>query len=967
VIASTPANDRIYVGSRNGLIVSLDDDPGAAATEAFLDLRDRVAVVWDGGFLGLVFHPEFGNDASPFAGTFYVYYSSHCPLDASGDVPDLEACDEEYPRGPTEGFFNAYLRLSRFEVLGPGLGADPNSEQVLINIRLYNDSHRGGGMAFRTDGKLYVTIGDQFRYDTAQDIVDTLEGGTMRLATDVTDHQDGTWSCPAGSHMPRRSFDSADEISGRHYCIPDDNPWLDADGGIFEEYCSIGHRNPHRLARDPITDRLWSGEVGEASREEINLIECGNNYGWPFREGTIAGVRPEPASFLGELTDPVIDFTRDEARALIGGYVYRGSKFPELVGDYLAGDYATNHIWAISLDEETMVATKDYLTDFTVGNLGTWGQDNNGEVFMGTVAGMEPLYTLARIDDEPIPDPPALLSQIGAFADMEAATPSDVWLPYALNQPFWSDGAVKSRFIAIPSDGERDSDDERVAFSPSANWSFPTGTVLMKHFELPLDEGDTTDTVRLETRFLVLAEDGHWYGLTYRWRQDQQDAELLPAEATSEFEVRQLDGTVRAQTWYFPSRSDCLRCHRKGPGGALGLRTHQLNRDLVYPNTTRPYNQLSLWNELHLFSPSLDEASISTMASSPALEDVTAPLQDRARSWFDSNCSHCHQPGEASAGFDARFTTPFAAQGYLWTEVRDDLGNPDTVVIYPGEPELSAAWKRAVAVGPLAMPPLAKSRAEGPAVDLLGDWIERIDPVPLQAGLRYEYYELTGLTELPDYDVLTPVRVGTVSTPDISVREVDDGFAFRFTGFLQITTAGDYTFATSSDDGSQLFVDGSLVVDNDGRHALNEVSAQATLSAGYHSVAITMFEATGGEILDVSWSGPDTADAKVPLGPNGLYHQPSDGPANSSPVLMGPGDQRSRRGDAIVVELEATDADGDALYFDALGLPPGLVIDHDSGRISGTIIESGNAVVTASVSDGPAVSVAHFQWVVDAN
>ncbi|HSN83660.1 MAG TPA: PQQ-dependent sugar dehydrogenase, partial [Polyangiales bacterium] len=966
VIASAPNDDRIYVGSRNGLVVTFANQPDAVATETFLDLRDRVAVVWDGGFLGLVFHPAFGDEESPFGGTFYVYYSSHCPLDVSGNAADLAACDDAYPRGSVDGFFNTYLRLSRFQVFGPGLAGDPSTEQVLINIRLHNDSHRGGGMAFRDDGNLYVTIGDQFRYDTAQDIIDTLEGGTLRLAVDVTEQEDGTWSCPPGSHLPRRTFDSADEVSGRYYCIPDDNPWLDADGGAFEEYCSIGHRNPHRLARDPVTDRLWSGEVGEATREEINLIECGNNYGWPFREGMIAGVRPEPDSFLGELTDPVIDFTREEARAVIGGYVYRGSKFPELVGDYLAGDYATNRIWAISLDEETMLATKVYLTDFTAGNLGTWGQDNRGEIYMGTVAGTEPLYTLARIDEEPVPDPPALLSQIGAFADLKGAVPSDVWLPYELNQPFWSDGAVKTRFIALPSDGERDSDDEKIEPSLTGNWKFPAGTVLMKHFELALDESDTTKTARLETRFLVLGVDDRWYGVTYRWLDDLSDAELLAADASADYGIREADGTVRQQSWYFPSRSDCLTCHREGSGGALGLRTHQLNRDVSYPGSMRVRSQLGVWNELGFFFEPLDEATISTMPASPALENVSASLEDRARSWLDSNCSYCHRPGEANAGFDARFTTPFAAQAYIWTGVRDDLGNPDTAVIYPGEPDLSAAWKRAAAIGPLAMPPLAKARAEDPAVDLLAEWIQRIDPVQLEPGLLYEYYEIAELTELPNFDTRTPQSVGTASTPDISLRESDDYFAFRFTGFVQVTTAGEYTFFTSSDDGSQLFVDGGLVVDNDGLHALSEESGQASLSAGYHSIAITMFEDTGGEILNVSWAGPDTADVKEPLGPSGLYHQPRNGPSNGSPVLVSPADQRSRRGDMVLLELEATDEDGDVLYFDAAGLPKGLSIDHGTGRISGTITEAGTTSVTASASDGPGVSVVRFNWVVDA-
>jgi hypothetical protein len=157
------------------------------------------------------------------------------------------------------------------------------------------------------------------------------------------------------------------------------------------------------------------------------------------------------------------------------------------------------------------------------------------------------------------------------------------------------------------------------------------------------------------------------------------------------------------------------------------------------------------------------------------------------------------------------------------------------------------------------------------------------------------------------------------------------------------------------------------VVDNDGLHSLTEVSGQTTLGAGYRSIAITMFEEAGGEILEVNWAGPDTADAKVPLGPSGLFHQPLGGPANGSPLLAVPADQRSRRGDLVSLELDALDDDGDALYFDAVGLPPGLVIDHDTGRISGTLTESGTTEVTASVSDGPGVSVVRFTWAVEAS
>ena len=126
---------------------------------------------------------------------------------------------------------------------------------------------------------------------------------------------------PSGSHAPVRRFGhpdpqnpaqsigQPDETSGQLYCIPNDNPWLSPAGARFEEYATIGHRNPHRLAKDPATGRLWAGEVGESTREEVNILQLGHNYGWPFREGKIAGPSPPPApgTLLGILTEPIIE------------------------------------------------------------------------------------------------------------------------------------------------------------------------------------------------------------------------------------------------------------------------------------------------------------------------------------------------------------------------------------------------------------------------------------------------------------------------------------------------------------------------------------------------------------------------------------------------------------------------------------------------------------------------------------
>ncbi|MGB8330405.1 MAG: PA14 domain-containing protein, partial [Polyangiales bacterium] len=325
---------------------------------------------------------------------------------------------------------------------------------------------------------------------------------------------------------------------------------------------------------------------------------------------------------------------------------------------------------------------------------------------------------------------------------------------------------------------------------------------------------------------------------------------------------------------------------------------------------------------------------------------------------------YCHRPGGANAGFDARFNTPFFAQRFVWTAVRNDLGNPGTVVIYPGDPVLSAAWQRSSAVGPIAMPPLAKALVEQPAADLLAYWIQRIKSDIPRAGLGYEYYELMDLEVLPNFDALTPTATGTVSTADLSMRQREDDFAFRFRGYLRIEVAGSYTFYTTSDDGSQLLLEGDLVVDNDGLHAATEQSGSVTLSSGYHPIEIRMFERGDQQVLTTSWAGPDTGENKVSISSSVLFLEVPTVTVNHPPVLSGPGDQSDEQGDPVSLALIAADEDGDALYFDAAGLPEGLSVDHESGRISGTVAVPGVHMVTASASDGPEVSVVTFQWLV---
>lgn len=138
------------------------------------------------------------------------------------------------------------------------------------------------------------------------------------------------------------------------------------------------------------------------------------------------------------------------------------------------------------------------------------------------------------------------------------------------------------------------------------------------------------------------------------------------------------------------------------------------------------------------------------------------------------------------------------------------------------------------------------------------------NPASTAAGLDYRYYEGTGWSVLPDFNALTAIKSGTTANFDLSVRNRDDNFGMSFTGFVDVPTDGTYTFYTSSDDGSKLFIGTTEVVNNDGLHAAQERSGSIGLKAGKHALRVVFFEAAGGEVLSVSYAGPGITKQAIP-------------------------------------------------------------------------------------------------------
>ena len=163
------------------------------------------------------------------------------------------------------------------------------------------------------------------------------------------------------------------------------------------------------------------------------------------------------------------------------------------------------------------------------------------------------------------------------------------------------------------------------------------------------------------------------------------------------------------------------------------------------------------------------------------------------------------------------------------------------------------------------------------------------NPATTVAGLDYAYYEGSNWFVLPPFASLSPVKTGTTPDFNLTARQREDDFAFRYTGYVQVPTDGTYTFSTASDDGSQLFIGSTLVVDNDGLHGTREKSGQIGLKAGLHAITVTFFERGGYQQLNVSYAGPGLAKTVIPAGalrrpgtptpPTAGLRDP-DGPAN---------------------------------------------------------------------------------------
>lgn len=358
------------------------------------------------------------------------------------------------------------------------------------------------------------------------------------------------------------------------------------------------------------------------------------------------------------------------------------------------------------------IAQRNGLTDSNVASadLKVSGKTPYGLDTRPPVTGLK----LPASPDEPLPP---TLSATGIFSDKNL-TPKPGVVPYTLNTPSWNDGAETRQWLILP-------DSEKIGFAPTGEFTWPGGTIFIQHFEIETDKS-TKARRRLETRLLVLDAAGSFgYGATYRWREDGSDAELVDAAGQEEvLKITDASGNTRNQTWNYPARGLCFMCHSPNAGFVLGPKTRQLNGAHAYPSG-RSDNQLRTWSYLQMFASAPDESTIPHFPHTVPIGDTKASLEDRVRSYLDTNCAQCHRPNGTGALWDARFDTPLTAQGIIGGELRNTLGIENGKIVAPGDPVKSILHHRmASTILTQQMPPVSRNVVDSVALNVLSEWIK---------------------------------------------------------------------------------------------------------------------------------------------------------------------------------------------------------------------------------------------------
>jgi hypothetical protein len=334
---------------------------------------------------------------------------------------------------------------------------------------------------------------------------------------------------------------------------------------------------------------------------------------------------------------------------------------------------------------------------------------------------------------------PKLISETGMYKNILTKEINTDVIPFEVNTPLWTDGAFKERYIAIPSGAS-------VIYDDTADiYAYPDRAMVIKNFSVDTIPGNIASRILFETRFSgvrIVSGKERWYLWTYRWRLDQTDADLVATEGQSVTVNVYRNGTDSApvlKKWRFPSRIQCAACHRvQGTGGrtVLAFFTAQLNKPLASNPSVNQLDRLFQLGVLKMKTGAKPDFSKSPKWAS--INDETATLEHRSRSYLAANCSGCHGQKGIATGAVGGVTIDY---DYHDLAVRTDLVtkklyasfplvNPGLIV--PGFPERSVIIYRQkmrnqkdqdFSQERMAMPPLGSYEPDTTAIKVMSQWV----------------------------------------------------------------------------------------------------------------------------------------------------------------------------------------------------------------------------------------------------
>lgn len=327
---SNDGTNRIFVLQQNGIIKVFPNDSNitSSSVSTYLDISNKIsASTGEEGLIGIAFHQSYLSN-----GYLYLNYTAPGPLRTV---------------------------ISRFKVSQSNPNkADSLSEYKILQINQPYTNHNGGCLMFGLDGYLYIGMGDGGSGGDPQNNAQNthvLLGKILRLNIN-------------------------DTTATTRYKIPVTNPFYSDTTLGRGEIFSWGMRNPWRFSQDAITGLIYCGDVGQGVWEEIDIIQNGKNYGWRVMEGLVCYNPPNGCDTSGK-TLPIKAYNHTSgACSVTGGYVYRGTRRPELQGAYIYGDYCNGKIWMLRYNNGNV--TSDSLLTTLPTSLSSFGVDQSNELYI---------------------------------------------------------------------------------------------------------------------------------------------------------------------------------------------------------------------------------------------------------------------------------------------------------------------------------------------------------------------------------------------------------------------------------------------------------------------------------------------------------------------------------------------------------------------------------------------------------